>query len=308
MSYNLERVHGLNPTNWYQPENELTDLARQLFFKSNPDETTQHFLDKSAELSDNYFWQTIRNLGVMFLSSIYSKTDINGITGFGNMFLFSENQMAKLLDIDRSNWSPVGKKVLDLGAGNGDITRHLEAFYSDIYATELSSRMRKRLSSKGYKVLDALTWDQTDIQFDLITAFNLLDRHYSPQKLLNDLWRVSSRSKCRVIISLVLPVNHYVEFNPNGKSTRPDQFLKVQGKTYADHVHYMITNEFEPAKFRVVKWTRLPYLCEGDMNHSAYYLPDAMFLLEPIIANEETNTTSSTQNTLPTEDINKTEL
>lgn len=283
MSFLLERTYGLRPNYWYIPENEVSSGAQSLFFESSPDNETQQFLDHSSKISANYFWQTVRNIGVMILSSIYSKTDINGMTGFGNMFLFSEQQFTNFLAIDRQTWRANNKSVLDLGAGNGDITEHMRSLFNDVYATELSPKMRNRLASKGYKVLDALEWAKTDVKFDLITAFNLLDRHYSPGKLLEDLWTVAHRSNCNVVVSLVLPVNHYVEFNPNGKSTRPDKFLNVQGRTYAEHVHHMIFNVFKPANFEVIRWTRLPYLCEGDMNNAAYYLPDAVFLLKPII-------------------------
>lgn len=281
MSFKLERTYGLRADYWYRPETNMTSLAQEKFFASAPDHQTQQFLDHSNDIATNFFWQTVRNIGVMILSAVYTKTDINGMTGFGNMFLFSDEQFAKFLALDKSSWSSTGKKVLDLGAGNGDITEHMRPFFEEVYATELSPKMRKRLASKGYTVLDALKWAETDVSFDLITAFNLLDRHYSPSKLLEDLWNVSHRSNSLVIVSLVLPVSHYVEFNPNGKSTRPDAYLNVSGRTYADHVHHMIANVFKPANFEVVRWTRLPYLCEGDMNNSAYYLPDAVFLLKP---------------------------
>uniref|UniRef100_A0A8R1IAD3 Methyltransferase-like protein 9 n=1 Tax=Caenorhabditis japonica TaxID=281687 RepID=A0A8R1IAD3_CAEJA len=282
MAFHLDRTYGLKADYWYYPETNMSNAAKKLFMQSIPDIETQEFLDRSNNIANNYFWQTVRNLGVMLLGTVYSKTDINGMTGFGNMYLFSEQQFAKFLGIDQTSWSPINKKVLDLGAGNGDITEHMRPFFQDVYATELSLKMQKRLKSKGYTLLDAVNWSDTDIKVDLITAFNLLDRHYSPQKLLNDLWKVAHRSKCNVIVSLVLPVSHYVEFNPNGKSTRPDNYLNVQGRSFADHVHHMILNVFKPANFRVVRWTRLPYLCEGDMSHSAYYLPDGVFLLEPI--------------------------
>ncbi|CAL2050181.1 unnamed protein product [Caenorhabditis brenneri] len=283
MPFELERTYGLRADYWYRLQNLSPNTTQQRFFESSPDNETQKFLDKSNEISNSFIWQTIRNLGTKMLSPIYPKTDVIGILGSGNMFLFSEQQLSKFIGIDKSNWDATNKTVLDLGAGNGNITEYMRGFYNKVYATELSPKMRNRLTSKGYTILDALEWANVEgIRFDLITAFNLIDRHYSPTTLLDDLYRASTRSNCPVIVSLVLPVIHYVEYNPSGKSTDPDKLMQIYGQTYSEQAHSMIVNVFQPAGFEVVRWTRLPYLCEGETHYPVYYLPDAVFLLKPI--------------------------
>lgn len=50
---------------------------------------------------------------------------------------------------ERELW--VGDKLLDLGAGDGYVTKVLEPGVRQVYATETSSVMRKRLRDRGYR-------------------------------------------------------------------------------------------------------------------------------------------------------------
>lgn len=50
---------------------------------------------------------------------------------------------------ERELW--VGDKLLDLGAGDGYVTQVLEPGVRQVYATETSSVMRKRLRERGYR-------------------------------------------------------------------------------------------------------------------------------------------------------------
>lgn len=40
-----------------------------------------------------------------------------------------------------------------------------------------------------------------------------------------------------------------------------------------------LSNVIQPAGFELVRWTRLPYLCEGDFTQSFYYLNDIVMVL-----------------------------
>ena len=51
--------------------------------------------------------------------------------------------------IEKELW--VGDKLLDLGAGDGYVTQVLEGGAGQVYATETSSIMRKRLRERGYR-------------------------------------------------------------------------------------------------------------------------------------------------------------
>ena len=60
---------------------------------------------------------------------------------------------------------------------------------------------------------------------------------------------------------------------------KPREQLPITGTTFEEQVASLITDFFEPSGFKVEKFTRIPYLCEGDLEHSYYMLNDAVFVL-----------------------------
>lgn len=82
-------------------------------------------------------------------------------------------------------------------------------------------------------------------------------------------------------------MHQYVEFHPSRKSTQAggyksfyvclwkisskmqaflDVKLILRGKTLEEQASFLVEKEFMPAGFELVRWTKLPYLCEGDFN------------------------------------------
>ena len=68
-------------------------------------------------------------------------------------------------------------------------------------------------------------------------------------------------------------------FLPGSSNNKPSQNIILNGYTFEEQVASFTKDVFEPAGFTVVKFTRLPYLCEGDMESSFYVLDDAVFVL-----------------------------
>ncbi|KIH47986.1 DREV methyltransferase [Ancylostoma duodenale] len=142
--------------------------------------------------------------------------------------------------------------------------------------------MQWRLRQQNFLEEDVEKWSSTSRRYNLISALNLLDRHYNPRKLLSDLHDLALHSKCYVLMAVVLPVHQYVEFRPSSADSRSNARLKVSGNSFEQHASSLVENEFISAGFEVVKWTKLPYLCEGDLNKPYYLLDDALFLLRPV--------------------------
>uniref|UniRef100_A0A0N4UF00 HSF_DOMAIN domain-containing protein n=1 Tax=Dracunculus medinensis TaxID=318479 RepID=A0A0N4UF00_DRAME len=185
-----------------------------------------------------------------FLSFFMTKTSINGVLNRGRMFIFSSQNFRNFLQIPH-NWIAADKFM-----------------------------MAWRLQQKGFLVLPVDDW-KTRGPFNLVSALNLLDRHYDPLQLLSDLHEITSKSDALLLLAVVLPVRQYVEFHPKKKTTLPDTKLPIYGLTFEEQAVSLVYF-LNRMGFELVRWGKLPYLCEGDFNRAYYVLNDGIFLLRPI--------------------------
>ena len=63
---------------------------------------------------------------------------------------------------------------------------------------------------------------------------------------------------------------------------KPSEFIQVNGSTWEEQVESLVKDVFEPTGFTVEIFTRVPYLCEGDLYQDFYVLDDALFVLKAI--------------------------
>jgi len=104
----------------------------------------------------------------------------------------------------------------------------------------------------------------------------------------------------RIVVALVLPYRPFDEFSeypvdrhtrwtttrlvspiarPAAGSAVPERRLPIAGETFEQQACSAVRDVFEPAGFNVLCWTKLPYLCEGDLSQDYYWLHDAVFVL-----------------------------
>ncbi|CAI9537270.1 unnamed protein product [Staurois parvus] len=190
---------------------------------------------------------------------------------------FSPEQFQRLLKIN-PDWK--SQRLLDLGAGDGEVTKVMSPHFEEIYVTEMSQTMIWQLQKKKYRVLNIDEWQRTGFQYDVISCLNLLDRCHQPVTLLKEMRSVLEPTRGRVILALVLPFHPYVE-NAGGKWEKPSEIMQVNGTVWEEQVN-SLADVFEEAGFAVETFTRLPYLCEGDMYNDYYVLDDAVFVLRPV--------------------------
>ncbi|XP_078521258.1 protein-L-histidine N-pros-methyltransferase isoform X2 [Lissotriton helveticus] len=276
---------------WYVCDTgKLCESLRPVFVQSFLDHGTQIFLNRSIEKSR---WLSIQ-LYHSFMSSVFSmflsRTSINGLLGRGSMFVFSPEQFQRLLKIN-PDWKSY--RLLDLGAGDGEVTKVMSPHFEEIYVTEMSQTMIWQLQKKKYRVLEIDEWQNTGFQYDVISCLNLLDRCDRPVTLLKEIRNVLEPTRGRVILALVLPFHPYVENDlpqavqqcshslARGKWEKPSEVMEVNGKVWEEQVN-SLTEVFHEAGFAVEALTRLPYLCEGDMYNDYYVLDDAVFILKPV--------------------------
>lgn len=190
------------------------------------------------------------------------------------MFVCSTSQFRKLLGIP-DTW--VAGSLLDLGAGDGKVTEKMASHFNQVFATEISSQMRKHLTSKGYTMLGINDWSSQT--YDVITCLNLLDRCDRPMSLLREIRSALKPNGCLVVAS-VYPYSPYVEVN-SVDNYQPTERLAISSNHIEDQVDQMVENVFKPAGFLLQSFSRVPYLCEGDLSTSFYVLYDIIFVLKP---------------------------
>ncbi|CAF2045488.1 unnamed protein product [Rotaria magnacalcarata] len=261
---------------WYRLTRSdlLLEELRELFHEFHEDEETTEFIDQSQNRSDNIPLQVLHSLASSLLTVFIARTSANGLIGRGRMFVYSTNQFKTLLGLDNNSQFKF-KSLLDIGAGDGSVTRRMASLFEKVYATEMSKVMQWSLSTCGYEVLDIDQWG--DIKFDVITCLNVLDRCEKPLSLLKNIREHTNPNHGRVIMSLVLPFKPYFEYS---KDHLPDESIHIEGRLPEEQINEIVSNIFQPLGFRVKKITRLPYLCEGDMERSYYFLSDYIFVLE----------------------------
>uniref|UniRef100_A0A8R1XQ91 DREV methyltransferase n=1 Tax=Onchocerca volvulus TaxID=6282 RepID=A0A8R1XQ91_ONCVO len=279
-----DRLLAGDHSEWYYiDKTAVTSYMLEKFHQFYMDEDVEIFLDNSLETSNSLCLQICYALVTSFLSVLLTKTSINGILFRGGMHLFSLNQLQEFLEIP-DEWISHDKMLLDLGAGDGQITAVMARLYNIVSVTEASKVMEWRLKHRGFRVVSMDMWHQSGT-YHLISALNLLDRHYNPSLLLAQLHSMTLRSKSLLLLAVVLPLHQYVEFHPTSRTNRPDIKISIKGKTFEEQANSLVTDILEPAGFELLKWGKLPYLSEGDLRRPFYRLDDAVFLLKPMNIN-----------------------
>lgn len=264
-----------NHSYWYSVnlEHFSSDLKTK-FLQLGKDNETQRFLKDCGEKSDWLFTQIFHSLVKFILSWVMNKTSINGLLKRGSMFIFSQDHFSSLMEIDSHQKRD---RLLDLGAGDGMITRQMASFFNEVFVTEMSATMKWRLNEHGFKLLDTEEWfSDTQEKYDVISCLNLLDRCERPIEILEHIRSMLKPGSGRLLLAIVLPFSPYVEF---GVGNHQMQHLNICGKTFEEQVQSLTKNVLEPLGYVLERFSRLPYLCEGDLHHSFYYLSDAVFVL-----------------------------
>ena len=112
--------------------------------------------------------------------------------------------------------------------------------------------------------------------YDVISVLNLLDRCSRPLTLLKQI-RNALKPDGLLLIALVWPFRPYVEFS--SVDHRPEEELPIVGRTFEEQACSLM-NLLRSLGFRVVSWSRVPYLCEGDLDRSFYHLSDMLVALQ----------------------------
>ncbi|XP_071522851.1 protein-L-histidine N-pros-methyltransferase-like isoform X1 [Panulirus ornatus] len=146
--------------------------------------------------------------------------------------------------------------------------------------------MRRRLRERGYRVLNTWTWmeEVEDLQYDVVTCLNLLDRCDTPRTLLANI-HTKLAPHGTLVVAIVLPFNPYVETGTI--DNQPSEELGVSGSTIEEQVNSLATDVFPGLGYSLQRWSRLPYLCEGDLDQAFYWLSDVVLVFTKATESEE---------------------
>ena len=72
----------------------------------------------------------------------------------------------------------------------------------------------------------------------------------------------------------------------------PAEDLGVKGSTVEEQVNSLTEIIFPENGFKVERWSRVPYLCEGDLDQTFYWLHDFLFILSKIDSDYKYNESS----------------
>lgn len=268
-----------------------------------PDELTLNWLEKAKTLSSNLWLQLYHTIAKTFLKLFMSQTDVNGMLKRGSMFILSEHQFQELLkaggfDLSKfltSNNSQNIIDILDIGAGDGEITANIlhsviglsrkqgiTHIQPRVYTTESSWTMRNRLEKMKFTVVEEI---KQVVNVPLIACLNVLDRCIDPHQILDDMYNALAPNG-RVLIALVLPYSHYCEFNTSHMPLRPlmDHWPEKARQFSFEAETVVFFEMLERKGFKIESWTKAPYLCEGDLHQSFYWLVDLVVVLSKVLS------------------------
>jgi len=273
-----KQLQSIDVNQWYKCD--LTNFSHNLkskFIQLNYDQETDDFIQTCYHKSSWIFTHLFNFFARAILSWFMTATSINGLLQRGSMFVFSSNQFQMLVDNVTAIKRDTDSQLLDLGAGDGKVTKIMAQYFSSTHCTEISSTMVKLLSEDGFKILDHENWAENDTLYDLISCLNILDRCDKPLTMLQKV-RTKLKLNGRILLALVLPLKQYVELSTNNHE--PIEKIPLHGDTVEEQLESLDNMVLKPIGLEIIHWTILPYLCEGDINQAFYWLKDIVILLK----------------------------
>ena len=247
----------------------LSPRVAERFRQLERDEATDAFLT-AASSGRHSWWKTQLH---HVLRHFMSDFDANGLLDMYPLFVASTEQWRALLGTERV------PRLLDVGAGSGNVTRTLQPFAEHVVTTELSRHMAERLRRSGFVCheVDLALKDLPGPGFELISCLNVLDRTSRPRRLLQRLHGLLHPGG-RLLLALALP---YEPFFFSGASTpAPLERLACSERAWEAAVSTLIERELEPLGLSLLSVSRAPYLSFGDTDRGLYQLDDAIVLLQ----------------------------
>lgn len=242
-------------------EAEFPPRLRNAFTRLARDPVLDGFLSSTEALRAGKVSTVVHRL----LCGYFSDYEVNGFLGIYPMHLLSTEQAATLL-----TGMPQGR-LLDIGAGAGDITMQLRPLFVDVVTTELSFFMRRRLRRRGFACerRDVARAGLPEGPFSVVALLNVLDRCLDPERLLAQCCS-GLAPEAQLLVSVPLPYDPHAY--RGGTTVAPARPLPIRGATWERQACSLVLDVIEPLGLRLKRFARLPYLSAGDSRHPVYAL------------------------------------
>ncbi|HYJ09758.1 MAG TPA: methyltransferase [Polyangiaceae bacterium] len=217
-----------------------------------------------------------RTYAQRFARLYLSDFDANALTGMYSMLLLPSGAWQRLLG------GRPGGRLLDVGAGVGDVTSMLGEAFDEIETTEVSRGMAKRLRKRGFRchALDLTNNALEAPPFDAISLLNVLDRCQKPRSLLERCLALL-RPGGRLIVALALPYRPFYFAGP----TTPEPLERLEcsptggSGAWEDQARRFLERDLLPLGLSLDCFARAPYLSAGDSVRALYELDDVVAVL-----------------------------
>lgn len=242
---------------------------RRVFVELDADDSTRSWIDAVRDKPNSRARTLLRDLAMIFVSYY----DANGLTNSFQDRLLSTAQWHRLLGRG-------GVRLLDVGAGDGEVTRQIAPLFTEVVATETSKPMVRRLRSKGYAAhYGDIAFEAIDEpgSFDVVALQNVIDRTLHPLRLMESAFELLAPGG-RLVIAVPLPLSPVVYLGTSW--IEPLEQLPLGAPDFESAVTDLYEKVFVPGGCRVTALTRAPYLCSGTAREPVEVLDDAIFVLE----------------------------
>ncbi len=197
----------------------------------------------------------LREVARRALRRVVSDFDADGWLGTHRMGLLGERSWEALVGAHR------GGRLLDVGAGSGDVTVHARALFREIVTTETSRPMVRRLRRRGLspRRLD-LARERIEERFDVVSLLNVLDRCDRPRSLLRAA-RACLAPGGSLLLSIPLPARPHVDLGTH--TVDPDEPLGGRGETWEEALADLVASTLDPLELVPRRIARAPYVSVG---------------------------------------------
>ena len=253
----------------------LPDALKERFVQLGRDRALSEYLERVRHARHGRIMTALHHALRAYLSDF----DINGILGTYPMHVLGTEQwrflLEPLLAQDQNGC------LLDVGAGNGDVTSALSPLFARTLTTETSRAMAWRLRRRGFTCqhVDLAEASAEGGPFDAIACLNVLDRCDRPLTLLGNL-RAQLKNRGLLIIALVLPYQPFVYAGATSRD--PTERLALSADSWEASVGELCSRVLVPLGLTIESVSRVPYLSGGDARHPIYELDDVVVVCRAI--------------------------